>query len=351
VNDDFLKLTTYFGERDRSGGRFLADVLIDLYERQSLETSVMLRGTEGFGSKHRLQTQRLLSLSEDLPLVAVAAGARQRVEPLIAEIRERQLGGLLTVERTQLLGASGEPLGLHPELGATTRLTIYCGRGERIDGQSAAVSIVGSLQEHGVAGATVLLGVDGTVHGVRRRARFFGRNADVPLIIVSVGSGATFAALLPWLGSAVAQPLMTLEPVTVLKRDGRQETAFTPVPGDANAALQRKITIYAGEQARLDGHPLHIELIRRLRRSGASGATALRGIWGYHGDHAPHGDRLLSLRRHVPIVTVVVDRPEVIERLWPLIDEATSSTGLVTSELLSAFGHERSVDSLKAAGP
>ena len=33
MNDDFLKLTTYFGERDRSGGRFLADELIDLYER------------------------------------------------------------------------------------------------------------------------------------------------------------------------------------------------------------------------------------------------------------------------------------------------------------------------------
>lgn len=341
MNDDFLKLTTYFGERDRSGGRFLADVLIDLYERQSLETSVMLRGTEGFGSKHRLQTQRLLSLSEDLPLVAIAAGSRRRVERLIAEIRERQLGGLLTVERTQLLTANSGLGELRPELPAATKLTVYCGRGERINGQPAAVSIVALLHERGVAGATVLLGVDGTVHGDRRRARFFGRNAGVPLMIVSVGSGATIAALLPWLGAALEQPLMTLEPVTVLKRDRRQETPFTPAPADADDAQQRKIMVYAGEQARLDGHPLHIELIRRLRGAGASGATALRGIWGYHGDHAPHGDRLLSLRRHVPIVTVVVDRPETIERLWPLIDEATASTGLVTSELLSAYAHER----------
>jgi PII-like signaling protein len=77
-------------------------------------------------------------------------------------------------------------------------------------------------------------------------------------------------------------------------------------------------------------------LIRRLRAEGAAGATALRGVWGYHGDHAPHGDRLLALRRHVPIVTSVVDAPAACERWLEVIAELTAETGLVTAEVVPA---------------
>ena len=35
VNDDYLKLTIYFGERDRADGRFLADALIDIFARHA----------------------------------------------------------------------------------------------------------------------------------------------------------------------------------------------------------------------------------------------------------------------------------------------------------------------------
>jgi PII-like signaling protein len=70
--DDCLKLTTYFGERDRTKDGFLADALVDIYERRALQTSIVMRGVEGFGIKHHLQTARLLTLSEDLPMVSVA---------------------------------------------------------------------------------------------------------------------------------------------------------------------------------------------------------------------------------------------------------------------------------------
>ena len=78
-------------------------------------------------------------------------------------------------------------------------------------------------------------------------------------------------------------------------------------------------------------------LIRRLRESGASGATCLRGIWGFHGDHPPHGDRLLQLRRHVPVVTIIVDTPERIAESFEIVDELTDEAGLVTSEMVPAM--------------
>jgi PII-like signaling protein len=181
----------------------------------------------------------------------------------------------------------------------------------------------------------VLLGVDGTEHGVRQRAQFFARNADVPLMVISVGDGERIAGLLPELRDVLARPLLTEEKIRVLKRDGERFGE----PG-ADGPLQ-KLMIYASEQAQHDGRPLYAQLVRRLRAAGAAGATSLRGIWGYHGNHAPHGDTLWQLRRRVPVVTVVVDEPDRIARWFEIADELTAETGLVTSEMVPATPLQR----------
>jgi PII-like signaling protein len=326
MNEDCLKLTIYFGERDRAAGVFLADALIDLFARDRFQTSVLLRGAEGFGAKHKLQTQRLLTLSEDLPLVAVAVDARGRIQAALPEVASITGDGLVTLERARLL--SGE-LGAPPLAGDATKLTVYCGRGDSV------IELIDLLHRRGVAGATALLGVDGTAHGERRRARFFGRNLDVPLMVISVGDGERIAAVLPEIEELLERPLATLERVQVCKRDGALLAEPRELPRDGG--LWQKLMVYTSEQARHDGHPLHVALIRRLRAEGANGATALRGFWGYHGDHAPHGDRLLSLRRHVPVLTVLVDTPERTRRWFEIVDELTAHTGLVTSEIVPAF--------------
>ena len=82
---------------------------------------------------------------------------------------------------------------------------------------------------------------------------------------------------------------------------------------------------------------LHHELIRALRKAGASGATSLRGLRGYHGDHEPHGDSFWQLRRRVPVITVIVDSPERVQRWFELVDGLTGESGLVTSEMVPAF--------------
>jgi PII-like signaling protein len=185
----------------------------------------------------------------------------------------------------------------------------------------------------------VLLGVDGTAVGFRRRARFFGRNAGVPLMVISVGPGEAIAGALRELGVLLERPIVTLERVRVCKRDGRRlaEPGRLPDADPSGRGLWQKLMVYAGEEAQHGGHPLYLQLVRRLREAGASGATALRGTWGYHGDHAPHGDRLLALRRRVPVLTVVVDSPSQIRRWFELVDELTDETGLVTSEMVPAF--------------
>ena len=167
MEQDCLKLTTYLGERDLAGDRFLADALADVYERHAVRTSAVFRGIEGFGVKHRLQTDRLLSLSEDLPIVSVAVDASPRIEGLLPEVEAVCAHGLVTLERARMLTGPTGPSVLPEDLHEATKLTVFVGRQERAGGRPALEAVVALLRRHGVAGATALLGIDGTAHGVR----------------------------------------------------------------------------------------------------------------------------------------------------------------------------------------
>lgn len=339
MNEDCLKLTTYFGERDQLDRKLLADALFDLYGREKIETSILLRGVEGFGLKHHLHTDRLLSLSEDQPLVSVAVDERERIEAVLGEVVELKRKGLVTLERALLLSGEIGEVVLPEKLHEATKLTIYVGRRQKVHGQPAFMAICDLLHRRGIAGATALLGVDGTVRGERERGKFFSRNAEVPMMIVAVGSGEQIAHVLPELGGLLRRPLLTLERVRVCKRDGEliERPHGLPSKDEHGMEVWRKLMVYTSEAARHEGHPIHATLMRRLRQSGFAGATSLRGIWGFHGDHAPHGDRLFQLRRHVPIVTIVVDTPERIARAFDIVDELTAERGLVTSEMVPAL--------------
>jgi PII-like signaling protein len=157
--------------------------------------------------------------------------------------------------------------------------------------------------------------------------------------VVAIGESRRIEDLLPELGRQLRRPLLTLERVQICKRDGRRlaEPDHLPDTDASGLGVWQKLMIYAGEQARTGGRPLHHQVIRALRKAGSAGATSLRGIWGFHGDHAPHGDSFWQLRRRVPVVTVIVDTPARTRRWFEVIDELTGETGLVTSEMVPAF--------------
>jgi PII-like signaling protein len=327
VITDGLKLTSYFGERQRAGGQFVADALLGLYGEQEVATSILLRGAEGFGLKHRLRTDLSLSLSEDLPLTAIAVDRRERIEALAPEAVRLTGSGLVTLERARLL--SGD---LDAEAavgnGEATKLTIYLGRQERVFRVPAFMAVCDLLYRRGIDGATALLGVDGTAHGQRQRAAFFSRNTEVPMMVIAVGTEGRIARVLPELGALLARPLITVERVVLAKRDGQLLTA----PPAGRESEWQKLMVYTSEAARQDGQPIHRAIVRRLRSAGISGATTQLGIWGFHGAHAPHGDRLLQLTRHVPAVTSVIDTPARVSAAFRIIDGLTTGSGLVTCE-------------------
>ncbi|HEY5882357.1 MAG TPA: DUF190 domain-containing protein [Nakamurella sp.] len=338
MNSDCLKLTCYFGERHRTPSGFVADQLLDIFGSGELATSIMMRGVEGFGRGHRLRTDTSLTLSEDLPAVAIAVDLRPRIEAVLDEVAAVPSVGLITLERARMLADGAARVRMPDDVAAATRLTIYLGRQDRAGRVPAFVAACTILQERGITGATVLLGVDGTVRGHRQRARFFGRNADVPVMVLAVGPGDRVAAVLPELDRLLAHPLMTLERVRICRRDGQliDRPQQLPATDQQGRALFQKLMIFTSEDATHLGQPIHRAITRALRRGGAGGATTLRGIWGFHDGGPPHGDRPLQVGRHVPTLTVVIDTPEWIAATFPIIDGFTAERGLVTSELIPA---------------
>lgn len=354
---DSLKITSYFGERQRIGGRFAADALLGLYGRRSVAASILLRATEGYGAKHRLRTDVSLTLSQDLPLIGIAIDARDKMEPLFEEAQRLTGTGLVTIEAARLLTANSDGVRIETaELppgpsGDDTKLTVYLGRQERAYRVPAFVAVCDLLRRRGIAGATALLGVDGTANGRRERAAFFARNAEVPMMIIAVGSGARIARVLPELGGLLREPVLSLERVLVCKRDGQ----LLGSPGDLAAAdeqgqaLWHKLMVYTSEAATQNGQPVHRAIVRRLRAAGIGGATTIRGIWGFHGDHEPHGDRLFQLGRRVPAITTIIDTPEQIAAAFSIVDDLTTERGLVSCETVPAAAAVRLAASLRCS--
>jgi PII-like signaling protein len=335
VSDEYLKLTTYFGERLRGDNRFLADALLDLYGEAAVATSVVLRGIASFGPHHQLRSDQSLSMSEDSPIAIAAVDRADKIAPLADRAVAMTTRGLVTLERARLL--VGSEASTPPD---TVKLTVYVGRQDRVSAQPAHQAVCELLHRHGFAGASVFLGVDGTKGGQRQRAHFFNRNADVPVMIIAIGTGEQAINAIPELEAMLRQPLLTIERAQLCKRDGQLVTRPTALPATdgGGRALWQKLMVYTSQATLHDGVPIHRAIVQRLFDSGAAtGATVLRGIWGFHGDHKPHGDKLIQLTRQVPVVTIVVDSPERIAASFDIIDALTEPHGLVTSELVPAL--------------
>lgn len=69
------------------------------------------RGLEGYGASNHIHTTRILSLSDDLPLVIVIVDAAERISALLPQLEELLEGGLVVIEDVHVVrygsGASG----------------------------------------------------------------------------------------------------------------------------------------------------------------------------------------------------------------------------------------------------
>ncbi len=98
-----------------------------------------------------------------------------------------------------------------------TKLTIYTGDSLRYGRKKLYYALIEMLHDEGIAGATVLHGIEG--YGADKRihvARILDLSADLPVVVVAIDRTEKIEAVLPKLDARVEKGLVTTESVRVI---------------------------------------------------------------------------------------------------------------------------------------
>ena len=96
-------------------------------------------------------------------------------------------------------------------------LRIFVGESDRWEGKPLYDAIVRKARESGLAGATVLRGLEGFgAHSRIHTARILRLSEDLPMVVEIVDKPARIQAFLPVLDKMVGEGLITLEKVHII---------------------------------------------------------------------------------------------------------------------------------------
>lgn len=103
IDGPALRLTIFVGESDRWHHRPLYTEIVHRAHAAGLAGASVLRGIEGYGASSRIHTNRLLSLSEDLPIVVVIVDTEERVRAFLPQLDELVTEGLVMVDPVEVI--------------------------------------------------------------------------------------------------------------------------------------------------------------------------------------------------------------------------------------------------------
>ena len=104
-------------------------------------------------------------------------------------------------------------------------LRIFVGEDDRCEGRPLYEWLVLKAREHGLAGATVLRGMEGFgAHSRLHTARVLRMSADLPVVVEIVDTGEKIDAFMPVVDGAVEEGLATLEKVEIRLYRGSVKT-------------------------------------------------------------------------------------------------------------------------------
>ncbi len=109
-------LRIYTQERARSGHKPLYETIVLKARDAGLAGATVLRGPMGFGHSHRIQSAKILDLSDNLPLVIEIVDAEGALRSFVASLGDLTDVALVTLEKVQILhdGAAGKGAGRAP---------------------------------------------------------------------------------------------------------------------------------------------------------------------------------------------------------------------------------------------
>jgi len=93
----------HIGESDKWHGMPLHEAIVQLLRKQGFSGATVLRGVSGYGGSSIYHTDKLLRLSQDLPVILEVIEAQERIDQILPQLDEMVEGGLITLENVRVI--------------------------------------------------------------------------------------------------------------------------------------------------------------------------------------------------------------------------------------------------------
>jgi PII-like signaling protein len=230
-----------------------------------------------------------------------------------------------------------------------TLLRVYLNASDRLHGKAVYRIVVETARGMQLAGASVFL-VDFS-YGAHRRlhdAKSDYLSFHIPVVVEIVDASDRVAVLLGKLESLIVEGLVVTRLVRLIRyagcsqpgqrdlsREKVRDSAATHDTGSSTAMKiegeAQRVTVYVGNSDTWHGRNLVTAIVEKCRALGIAGATATVGVMGFGKTSRIHRAHLLGLSEDLPERIEIVDRPEQIARILPVLEELVQG-GLVVLE-------------------
>ena len=93
----------HIGESDKWHGQSLHEAIAEMLREDGFSGVTVLRGVAGFGGSSVYHTDKILRMSQDLPIVLEAVETAERIESVLPRLDEMVEGGLITLEKVRVI--------------------------------------------------------------------------------------------------------------------------------------------------------------------------------------------------------------------------------------------------------
>lgn len=93
----------HIGESDKWHGKPLHEAIVEMLRKQGFSGVTVLRGVGGYGGSSVYHTDKLLRLSQDLPIVLEVIEYQERIDAILPRLDEMVEGGLITLEKVRVI--------------------------------------------------------------------------------------------------------------------------------------------------------------------------------------------------------------------------------------------------------
>src|SRR5256885_9014412 len=93
----------HLGKARKWHGKPLHEAIVEMRRKEGSSGATVLRGVAGYGGSSVYHTDKILRLSQDLPIVLEVIESNERIEQILPRLDEMVGGGLITLEKVRVI--------------------------------------------------------------------------------------------------------------------------------------------------------------------------------------------------------------------------------------------------------